>query len=131
MRYFAANGDEVSRRLHHVDQMGIAGIANLIKPLDTGVVRIPSRPHHVSRWVTTARLHVRMVETHRGSRKRIDRRRRTPQFASERADRVATHIVNGDQQQIRPDRFRNRIVGDDRANDKHRGRDRNPSNQTH
>ena len=110
VRCLSANRREITGLLHQVAEDGIIGIAHLVKPLDAIVVRVPSAQHDVARRHAVADLHVSMCESQPFGGERVDIGSRARQPTTECADRIAAHVVNGEEQNIGAFRCRHRTI---------------------
>jgi hypothetical protein len=98
--YLASDRNEVTALFHQIHQVRVLGIFDLVKTFHAGVVWVASGKHHVPGRVAIANLHVGIFVSQTTGRESIDVGRCVGQLAPERSNRIAAHIVNGDDQNV-------------------------------
>ena len=100
MADLAADAREIAGLLHQVHQVRPTGIPDLIKTLNLVVVRDQPGEHDITTGHAVAHRHVRMRKTQALPGQAIDVRRGAGQLAAKGADRVRTHVIHRDDQNI-------------------------------
>src|SRR5215212_1423926 len=91
---------EIPRLSHQISRHGIAEVWHLIKTLHLVVVRITPGQHDIARWHAASRLNVRMFEPQALAGESIHTWCCALQFATKYTDRIATHIIHCNEQDV-------------------------------
>ena len=102
MADLAADAGEVATGFHEIHEVRPAGVFHLIKTLNLVVVRVKAGKHYVAAGHAVAHGGVRVRKAQRLRGEPVHVRRGAGQFAAVHADGIATHVVDRQQQNVRP-----------------------------